>query len=180
MNWSGIGGTWWRLRPPTRADEPAIAAHGRGPDPSWIGIGPDAPPDRATETVDEFLKGADGAYGLVHLAVLKDSDAIVGMVGAQPHGPDTIEIVYGVAPAWRGRGLATEVLVGVTQAAWEQDRERRYELVIDRKNAASIRVAEKCGYRFAGERRSFVEATGRTYRDLLYLPPWAESGQSSA
>lgn len=147
-----------------------IAEHGRGSDPLWIGIASSAPPERAHQVVGEFMKGSDGAFGLVHLAVLKGSDAIVGMVGAQEHAPDTVELVYGVAPEWRDRGLATEMLAGVTRAAEDQDRSRRYELVIAADNHASIRVAEKCGYRFVGVRRSSVEATGQTYEDLVYVP----------
>lgn len=170
MDWEGIEGHWWRLRRPRRADESAIAEYGRGPDASWIGIRVPSPPERARQIVDEFLKGAAGNFGLVHLAVLKDSDAVIGMVGAQEHGPDVVEIVYGVAPAWRRRGLATEMLAGVTRAASEQDPKRRYELVISPDNAASIRVAEKCGYRFVCKRSSFVEATGQSYEDLVYVP----------
>ncbi|GAB3916411.1 hypothetical protein GCM10011575_24530 [Microlunatus endophyticus] len=172
MDWEEIDGDWWRLRPAVWADEPAIAEHGHGPDPRWIGIGPSSPPERAHHVVREFVKGAGGDFGLVHLAVLKESDAIVGMIGAQEHGPDSIEIVYGVAPAWRGRGLATAMLDGVTRAAKDQGESRRYELVIAAQNAASLRVAEKCGYRFVGIRRSFVEGTGQTYDDLVYVPSW--------
>ena len=172
MDWTGVEGTWWRLRRATVADEPAIAEHGRGPTPRWIGIGASSPPERAHYVVQEFAKGAAGDFGLVHLAVLKETDAIVAMIGAQQHGPDTVEIVYGVAPAWRGRGLATEILTSVTEAARDQGESRRYELVIDAKNAASIRVAEKSGYRFVGTRSSYVEGTGTTYEDLVYVPSW--------
>lgn len=175
MDWSGIEGLRWRLRRATRADEPAIAAHGRSPDPTWIGIAPSAPRDRAHDVVTEFLKGTDGAFGLVHLAVEKESDAILGMVGAQPHGSDTVEIVYGVAPAWRGRGVASEILAQVTSAALAGDGARRCELVIDAENAASIRVAEKCGYRLLCTRRSTVEATGQAFEDLVYVPSWFEA-----
>ena len=172
MDWTGIEGSWWRLRPVERTDEPAIIEHGRGPDPLWIGIAPSAPEWRAHEVVGEFLKGAAGDFGLVQLVVLKESDAIVGMVGAQEHGSDTVEIVYGVAPEWRHRGLATEVLTTVAAAARDTDSERRYELVIAAHNAASIRVAEKCGYRPVGIRHSFVEATGQSYEDLVFVPSW--------
>ncbi|SDT16168.1 GNAT family N-acetyltransferase [Microlunatus soli] len=172
MDWSGVEGTWWRLRAATRADESAIAAHGRGPDPLWIGIGPAAPAERARQVLTEFLKGEEVAFGSTWLAVVKETDEIVGMIGAQQHPPRTVEIVYGVAPRWRGHGLATEVLAAVTRTAREQDADRRYELIIGRDNAASIRGAEKCDYRYVGARRSLVEATGECYEDLVYLPPW--------
>lgn len=168
VDWSDVEGTWWRLRAPSPADAPAIAAHGRHGDASWIGIGASAPPERAQEVASEFLKGTCGAFGLVHLAVTKESDAIVAMVGAKTNRPGTVEIVYGVAPAFRRRGLATEILARVTRAARTRDR-LTCELVIDAGNAESIRVAEKCGYRFAGTRRSLVEATGETYEDLVFV-----------
>lgn len=170
MDWSGVEGNWWRLRRATWADEAAIAEHGRGSDPLWIGIAPGSPSQRAHQVLGEFIKGAGGDFGLVHLVVSKDSDAILGMVGAQERGADTVELVYGIAPAWRRRGLASAVLSEVTRAAVTQDESRRYELVIAAANSVSVRVAEKCGYRFDGVRRSFVEATGESFEDLVYVP----------
>ena len=177
MDWTGIAGEWWRLRRPTWADEPAIAEHGRGPEPRWIGIGPSSPPERAHEVTQQFVKGATGDFGLVHLAVHQESGAILAMIGAQEHPPDsaragTVEIVYGVAPAWRGRGLATEILTRVAHEAQEQGESRPLELVIAAQNAASIRVAEKSGFRFVGTRSTYVEGTGQTYDDLVYVPSW--------
>lgn len=66
------------------------------------------------------------------------------------------------------------MLASVTKAAEDQDRSRRYELVIARDNCASVRVAETCGYRVIGMRRSSVEATGQTYEDIVYVPAWSE------
>jgi RimJ/RimL family protein N-acetyltransferase len=118
--------------------------------------------------VGEYLKGAGGDFGFVRLAVLTEPDMIVGVIGAKAR-LDAVEIVYGVAPAWRGRGLATGMLGGVTAAA--VDRTLQYELVIAADNAASIRVAEKCGYGPAGTRRTLVAATGEAYTDLVYKIP---------
>lgn len=178
MDWSEVEGTWWRLRAATWADEPAIAAHGRGPEPLWIGIGPESHPERSREVVRELVKGADGAFGATWLAVVKETDEIVAIIGGQHLGPSTVEIVYGVAPSWRGRGLATEILTGVTRTAQDQDPDWRYELVIAQHNAASMRVAEKSGYRFLGIRRSVVEATGEFYDDRVYVPWWYSDPES--
>ena len=71
------------------------------------------------------------------------------------------EIGYAVAPAARGRGVArrsVELLTG-----WGFDRLGLIRLVldIDVRNPASERVAERCGYRREGVRRSAYFKEGR-------------------
>jgi len=51
----------------------------------------------------------------------------------------------------RGRGLATEALRLLTQAARDQGLDRLW-LEIHQDNPASFRVAEKCGFRDEGRR----------------------------
>jgi len=65
-----------------------------------------------------------------------------------------VELGYIVAPAARGRGVATEMLRQLTAWALAELGARRIWLVIDVDNPASERVAERCGYVREGVMRS--------------------------
>jgi RimJ/RimL family protein N-acetyltransferase len=59
-----------------------------------------------------------------------------------------------VAPAARGRGVATEILRQLTRWAFAETGAARIYLMIDVENPASERVAERCGYVREGVMRS--------------------------
>ena len=65
-----------------------------------------------------------------------------------------IELGYMVPRPARGRGVATEILRQLTQWAFDEAGALRIVLVIDVENAASERVAERCGYVREGVMRS--------------------------
>jgi RimJ/RimL family protein N-acetyltransferase len=64
-----------------------------------------------------------------------------------------MELGYITAPAARGRGVASEMLRALTAWAFEQGAQRIY-LIINVDNAASERVAARCGYTREGVMRS--------------------------
>jgi RimJ/RimL family protein N-acetyltransferase len=66
----------------------------------------------------------------------------------------TAELGYLVAPAARGRGVATETLRRLTDWAFDELGMLRLELFISVDNVASKRVAEHCGYVREGVLRS--------------------------
>jgi len=66
----------------------------------------------------------------------------------------TAELGYVVAPAARGRGVATTALRLLTEWAFAELGALRLELLIGVENPASKRVAERNGYRFEGVLRS--------------------------
>ena len=59
-----------------------------------------------------------------------------------------------VAPAARGRGVATETLRRLTAWGFSEVGALRLELLISVENAASKRVAQRCGYVREGVLRS--------------------------
>jgi ribosomal-protein-alanine N-acetyltransferase len=75
---------------------------------------------------------------------------------------------YGVAPAERGRGIATQALVAVTAFAWANPELWRVELYIEPWNLASVRTAENAGYEREGLLRSRQVIGGRRVDMLLY------------
>jgi RimJ/RimL family protein N-acetyltransferase len=66
----------------------------------------------------------------------------------------TAELGYIVAPAARGRGVATTALRLLTDWAFEKLGALRLELLVGVENHASKRVAERNGYRLEGVLRS--------------------------
>ena len=72
----------------------------------------------------------------------------------------TAELGYIVAPAARGRGVATATLRLLTVWAFEELDMLRLELVIGSANEPSKRVAERNGYRREGVLRSFYVKQG--------------------
>ncbi|HEY6053860.1 MAG TPA: GNAT family N-acetyltransferase [Gaiellaceae bacterium] len=65
--------------------------------------------------------------------------------------PDEVELGWAIAEPWRGRGLATEAVRGAIADAWERVAPPWLVAYIRPDNAASLRVAEKVGFRREGE-----------------------------
>lgn len=80
------------------------------------------------------------------IANLSD-DRAVGGAGLWPHESGLASVGYVVAPSLRGRGLATAALRALTAFAWTLAEVERVELLVEPWNTASIRVAERSGYR---------------------------------
>jgi ribosomal-protein-alanine N-acetyltransferase len=78
------------------------------------------------------------------------------------------EIAYVVAPAARGRGVATVAVELLTRWAFDALELERIQLKIEPDNAASIRVAEKAGYQREGLLRSAGTVRGRRIDLLVY------------
>ncbi|MEM7156637.1 MAG: GNAT family N-acetyltransferase [Myxococcota bacterium] len=92
--------------------------------------------------------------GLGWWPIVNRADAeIVGQAALMPipDAPDDLELGYHVARPWWGRGVATEVARGVLDYAAQHFPARRVIAVTRPHNAASRRVMEKIGLRFAGE-----------------------------
>ncbi len=83
---------------------------------------------------------------------LLDGARVVGSGGvkAPPLDDGEVEIGYGVAPAWRGRGLATEAARALTSEALAQGA-RRVSAFTTPANTASWRLLQRIGYVRDGE-----------------------------
>jgi RimJ/RimL family protein N-acetyltransferase len=90
-------------------------------------------------------------------AIVDDGGELLGLALAPRIDAETrtAELGYLVAPAARGRGVATEALRQLTQWAFAELDMLRLELMISVANPASKRVAERCGYVREGVLRSF-------------------------
>jgi RimJ/RimL family protein N-acetyltransferase len=86
--------------------------------------------------------GSDGRF--LGLALAPHMDATAG----------EMELGYIVARAARGRGVASAILSKLTRWAFDERGAHRIYLIIDVQNAASERVAKRCGYQREGVMRS--------------------------
>jgi RimJ/RimL family protein N-acetyltransferase len=129
-------------------DDPDLLRFTRLPEP--------VPPDFARAWLARYDEGAATereAFAIVD----DDDDGFLGLALAPQIDRETLtaELGYVVAPAARGRGVASEALRRLTEWAVTELGMFRLELLISVDNAASQRVAEKCGYVREGVLRSF-------------------------
>ncbi len=124
---------------------------------------PEPVPEGFAETwLARYEQGrVDGtAFGF---AALDGEDRFLG-IGLAPHvdaEAREVEIGYIVAPAARGRGVATEIVRRLTRWAFEELGALRAYLLIDAENVASLHVAERAGYVHEGVMRSVHLKQGR-------------------
>jgi ribosomal-protein-alanine N-acetyltransferase len=90
----------------------------------------------------------DGKYGLWCLLPRGDGE-VVGLAGLlATKGAREPQLLYALAPAWWGRGLATEAAEAVADYAFEELGFTELLASTDPPNRASIRVMERLGMRF--------------------------------
>lgn len=111
-----------------------------------------------------YTEGAGLSFAIADAA----SDTAVGAIGLWLRnlsaGRSTIG--YSIAPAHRGRGMASDALNALTTFAWTIPALHRVELYIELWNTGSVHVAEAAGYQREGLLRSHQEIGG-TRRDML-------------
>jgi RimJ/RimL family protein N-acetyltransferase len=116
------------------------------------------------------LMGRDSA---VHLMMLDRAQGrIVGSIGVfhADWQVGSAEIGYGVRPSARSQGYATEALVAVARWMLTEGGIQRAWLTANTDNLASIRVAEKAGFRREGTlRRAGIEDDGLHDQALFSL-----------
>lgn len=114
---------------------------------------PDAPKNdqEVREEVEWFLNGHPrrpelGLWAAIH----KPTGRFAGRCGLLPwtiEGREEVEVAYTLAPVFWDQGLATEAARGIVAYAFQKLRLPRLIAMIEPKNDASRRVAEKAGLR---------------------------------
>ena len=113
------------------------------------------PPGFERQWLDRYQAGRrDGTREA--FVVVDDDGSFLGMAMAVDIDREAreVELGYIVAPAARGRGVATAALDELTRWAFAELDALRITLIIDVENRASARVAERCGYVLEGVMRS--------------------------
>jgi [ribosomal protein S5]-alanine N-acetyltransferase len=98
-----------------------------------------------TAASDELMRS--GAVFVHYQVVERTSGAVIGGIGFfGPPEDGVAEIGYGIVPSRQGAGFATEAVVILVSAAWEQDALEVVVAETDADNVASQRVLEKVGF----------------------------------
>jgi RimJ/RimL family protein N-acetyltransferase len=162
------------VRLPRDPDVEALVRYGDDPDVAetvWVPIPTPCPRDVAAARLAEFKNGweRENRFGPALIVAAADTDEMVGVVFLRVCEDDSVELTYGVAPAYRNRGIATAAAVLVSGWCLRQVGAARVELRVGQSNVASLRVAAKAGFSREGIVRSHVAATGMDYDDLLFV-----------
>lgn len=99
----------------------------------------------SASTADPWIHG----FALVHRA----SDAIIGTAGFKgpPAADGVVEIAYGVARDYQGKGFATEAARALVTYAFSDSKVRVVRAHTLPELSASTRVLTKCGFARVGE-----------------------------
>ncbi len=110
------------------------------------------------EHAEQFLAGCALRWvqGLASFAIVDDAEtALLGSIGFVDIPEDgVVEVGYWVGPQHRGRGVATAAMRVICDWAFDDLAFRRVEWQAYVGNDASLRVAERCGFRFEGTLRA--------------------------
>jgi RimJ/RimL family protein N-acetyltransferase len=120
------------------------------------------PPEFPERWLAGYVAGREDGTRIGFAVVDGDTDEPLGVAFAPTIEPETAtaELGYAVLPGARGRGVATAALHLLTEWALSELGAERLELRISVDNAASKRVAERCGYVREGVLRSLYFKDG--------------------
>lgn len=113
---------------------------------------------------DRFTEGVGFAFAVID----RDQGLCAGFIGLWLHdlASGRAQLGYGIAPSFRGRGLASDAVWAVTEFGWTIPDLHRVELYIEPWNTASIKTAENAGYLREGLLRSHQQI-GEERRDMV-------------
>lgn len=121
---------------------------------------------RISEGVRDFLLSASPQFFVqlqtatepdlwkIGLAIVhKIDNLMIGMCGfaAPPDSDGVVEIGYGIAPSYQGKGYASEAAQALVDFASRDPRVRMIRAHTLMQTSASSRVLEKCGFKKTGE-----------------------------
>jgi RimJ/RimL family protein N-acetyltransferase len=162
-----------RLRWLRGDDARAVVAACRDPEiPRWTFMQEGLTPKRAAAWIARAdrlrASGAAARFAIVS-AGGADDDRFLGQVGVSIDWRRVSgEAFYWVAATARQRGVATTALRLVSRWALGSLGLQRLELLIDPRNGASQRVAERAGYRREGTLRSYQPFKGRRMDAVVF------------
>ncbi len=147
------------LRPLVRSDATALAA--LGTDEVFEMVPEIETPFDATAWIEHKLESE--VPSICHVAILHGPSAAVGFVQVQivPGRSDYyLSIGYWIGSDHWGNGYATEALQAVIGHISKAGRVRPLYAMVDRRNVASRRVLEKCGFSLSSEAPTNDETAG--------------------
>lgn len=123
--------------------------------------------DFAREWLERYQQGRRDGTREAFAAIAPDGElAGLALAPAIDVVGQEAELGYVVAPAARGRGVATAMLRELTRWAFEDRGLLRVHLIIDVDNPASLAVARNAGYTLEGTLRSTFVKVGAPRADV--------------
>lgn len=100
---------------------------------------------RGAPSIDPWRDG----FGIVHLA----ENRLIGLCSfnGPPEAEGSVEISYGIAPGYAGRGYATEAARLLIAHAFSNAQVRTVQAHTLPERNASTRILQKCGFKHCGE-----------------------------
>jgi RimJ/RimL family protein N-acetyltransferase len=160
------------LRPPKGGDLAYLREASLHPEIEqtlWLPLPYQASEELLQHRLREYLAGWEGkgAFGATLFAFARETGELVAVLGVRARGDNGAELIYGVAPGWRNRGLATRLVRLVAEWLFAQGL-GHVELWIQVDNRASRRVAEKVGFQQIRIEHKVVAKRGEEYDDVVY------------
>jgi RimJ/RimL family protein N-acetyltransferase len=137
-------------------------------DGGWL---PEIPLVSAERAIGDWLDawaGHPSRNGPTFVITVAGEPRFIGIVGVGDRGGGIAEMIYGIAPRWRGRGLASRAVRLAARWALSLPGVTTVELRVDQDHTASQHVAVNAGFAVAGTVTQFVPGTGETFEDLRY------------
>jgi len=142
-------------------------------EPGWIGF-----PEAFELSRAELSRRPEifGFWTCVFLLEERAERTLIGLGGYKgpPDGSGCVEIGYNVAPAFRGRGIATQAAAELVRRAFADPRVASVCAHTLPEHNASVRVLEKNGFRQVGE--AVDDDVGRVWRWQLERTFWGVQG----
>lgn len=138
-------------------------------DGGWLPEIPLIPAEQAVRDWSEAWATCRCRNGPTFVVTVAGEQRFIGIVGCTDRGHGVVEMIYGIAPRWRGQGLATRAVRLAAQWALSLPGVATAELRIDQDMSASQHVAVNAGFILAGTVTQFVPGTGETFEDLRYV-----------
>jgi RimJ/RimL family protein N-acetyltransferase len=138
-------------------------------DGGWL---PEVPLVTADQAIGDWLDawaGRPARNGPTFVVTILGEPRFVGIVGLGDSGEGVVGMIFGIAPRWRRRGLASRSVRLAAQWALSLPGVTVVELRIDQDMLTCQHVAENAGFAVAGIVTQFVPGTGETFEDLRYI-----------
>jgi RimJ/RimL family protein N-acetyltransferase len=135
----------------------------------WLPAIPFIPAEQAISDWATGWAGVPSRDGPALVITVPGEPRFIGIIGLGDRGDGVIELVYGIAPRWRGRGLASRATRLAARWVLSQPGVTTVELRIGQHHTASQHVAENAGFTRAGTVTQYVPGTGQTFEDSRYI-----------
>ncbi len=128
-----------------------------------VQIPKDWPAEELKEVAPYFIKLLselpDMAGRLCWFIIEKEQDIVIGSIGfkAMPDKNGVVEIGFGIDPAFRQKGYATEAVRGLTGWALSQNDIQKIIAECELDNKPSVKVLEKAGMQRIGVEKDMIK-----------------------